>query len=131
MLTKDSWTYISGSMRGIPDYNGPAFNEAERRLRAAGVKHIFNPYADDVLRYGQAAMISDKGDTPGNFDLRSVIKRDLNWICDHATHMYMLPGWTLSKGATLEHQLAVYLGLEIIESSPRENAMLKFLAYDA
>ena len=29
----------------------------------------------------------------------------------------MLPGWSKSKGACIEHQLAVGLGLEIMEAS--------------
>lgn len=108
--------YISGPMRGIPNFNGPAFMAAERKLRAMGFEIIFNPWADDVKRYGQASMTSPDGSTPGNFDLRSVIMRDLAWIANEATHIYMIPGWGFSRGANLEHDLAKYLGLTILYS---------------
>jgi len=38
---------------------------------------------------------------------------DCDWICKHATHLYMLKGWENSKGAMAEWTLAKCLGLEI------------------
>lgn len=38
---------------------------------------------------------------------------DLMWITRHRPKLFMMRGWRESQGARLEHELALYLGLEI------------------
>ncbi|WP_440111738.1 DUF4406 domain-containing protein [Acidovorax sp. BL-A-41-H1] len=92
--------YIAGPMSGLPDLNYPAFHAMAAHLRAKGL-HVENPAENDppaceswlgYMRLAVAQLAS----------------------CDAVV---MLPGWAKSKGACIEHQLAVGLGLEILEAA--------------
>lgn len=111
--------YVAGPMRGIPEFNFPAFNAAAERLRSAG-HTVFNPAEKDVERHGTDI---SKGNPTGceqqaakehGFDLRVALGADLAWICAQADAIAMLPGWQKSKGATAEHATALALGLEVL-----------------
>jgi hypothetical protein len=52
-----------------------------------------------------------------NFNLREALAADCKFICEEATHIYMLPGWSKSTGATAERALGLALGL-VIEGAP-------------
>ena len=106
--------YVAGPMRGYPAFNFPAFAEATSRLRALG-SFVFSP-AERDLRVG-----FDPTDMKGtdeelkahNFNLREALAADCRFICEEATHIYMLPGWRNSSGARAEWALACALGLQI------------------
>ena len=85
--------YLSGPMTGIADLNAPAFSAEAARLLARGYQ-VENP-ADVVL---------PEGATWADF-MRADIPRLL--AC---SHIRMLDGWTTSKGARLEHHIAISLG---------------------
>lgn len=111
--------YVAGPMRGIPEFNFPAFFAAAEKLRAEG-HEVFNPAERDNLRHGTDI---SKGNTSGDeaqaakthgFSLREALKDDTSWICDNADGIAVLPGWENSKGAVAERALGVALGLEII-----------------
>lgn len=91
--------YIAGPMSGLPDLNYPAFNAMAERLRAHG-HHVENPAenpppkCESWLGYMRMAVAQLA-------------------TCDAVV---MLPGWSKSKGACIEHQLAVGLGLEIVDA---------------
>lgn len=111
--------YVAGPMRGIPEFNFPAFHAAADRLQADG--HIvFNPAARDNEKHGTDI---SKGNISGceelaakehGFNLREALGADLAWICAEAEAIALLPGWENSKGAQAEHATARALGLEII-----------------
>lgn len=112
--------YVAGPMRGIPEFNFPAFHAATAKLRAQGYM-VFNPAERDNERHG--ADVS-KGNLTGDetiaakehgFNLREALGEDLEFICRHADVVALLPGWQNSKGATAERATAVALGLEIME----------------
>lgn len=89
--------YIAGPMSGYPDYNFATFNEAAKRLRAAGYE-VVNP----------AEM--DGGDTSQSWGY--YLKRDLPQLlsCDAVA---LLPGWERSRGAKLEVQTAKAVGMPV------------------
>lgn len=106
-------------MRGIAEFNFPAFFAAAGRLRAAG-HEVFNPAERDNERHGTDI---SKGNAAGDeemaakehgFSLREALGADLAWICAEADAIALLPGWEKSKGATAERATAVALGLEVI-----------------
>lgn len=109
--------YLAGPMRGIRDFNFPAFHAATARLRAAG-HEVFNPAEKDEEMHGPDISRSDTGnlnDIKGRgFDLRATLAMDLDWICRHAEAVVLLPGWENSKGARAEMYVAQALGLQVL-----------------
>lgn len=111
--------YVGGPMRGIPEFNFPAFHAATAKLRAEG-HEVFNPAEKDNERHGKDI---SKGNVNGDeavatkehgFNLREALGHDLQFICAEADAIALLPGWENSKGAKAEHATAVALGLEVI-----------------
>lgn len=88
--------YIAGPMSGLPDFNYPAFHAAAAVLRAQG-HHVENPAENPAPTCGtwQGYM---------RMSLRQIAACDC--LC-------MLPGWRASRGARIEHGLALDLGLDV------------------
>lgn len=89
--------YIAGPMSGLPELNFPAFHAAAKALREQG-HHVENPAeinADPKAQWLDC--------------MRTDIARLVT--CDA---VLMLPGWQNSRGALVEHGLAVGLGLEVM-----------------
>ena len=112
--------YLAGPMRGIPEFNFPAFDRAAAQLEREG-HLVFNPAAKDAGKYGTGISkdnpegCEDVAASQHGFSLREALGADLAWICAHADAIALLPGWRNSKGATAEHATAIALGLEVIE----------------
>ena len=98
--------YIAGRMRGLPQFNYPAFHRAEIYLRTLGFK-VVNPATMGEV-YGTPEEINaDKKLLKQlmNDELREVAQ------CDA---IYLLRGWEKSVGARKELALALQLDLEIM-----------------
>lgn len=112
--------YVAGPMRGIPEFNFPAFNAAADRLRAEG-HSVFNPAERDNERHGTDISkgnfegCEEKAAKEHGFNLREALGADLAYICGEADAIAMLPGWEHSKGAQAERATAIALGLKVIE----------------
>lgn len=88
--------YIAGPMSGLPDLNYPAFHAAAKRLRELGF-HVENP--------------AENPEPPcGSWEgyMRLAIGQLIT--CDAVG---LLPGWENSKGAVMEHRIALELSLDI------------------
>lgn len=107
--------YIAGPMRGIKDFNFPAFFEAAEKFHAQGWE-VFNPAEHDERKNGHGFAKSETGDLKDipTFSLREALAEDLDWICRYADAIAMLPGWYRSKGATAELAAADAIGIEAI-----------------
>ncbi|MCL6548991.1 MAG: DUF4406 domain-containing protein [Alicyclobacillus sp.] len=81
-------------MTGLPAYNRAAFREAAERLRAQGYT-VASP-----------AELPGDDDDPWHVWMRRALGLLLG--CDAVA---FLPGWKESRGARLEHQVAVALGM--------------------
>ncbi len=92
--------YLSGPMTGLPDYNYPAFNAEAARLRALGYT-VENP-AENPL----------PADSPWHMCMRDAIRQMLT--CDTVA---FLPDWRESRGANVEIELAIHLGMAVIPAS--------------
>jgi hypothetical protein len=111
--------YLAGPMRGIPEFNFPAFFEAAAKLRKEGYL-VFNPAERDNEIHGTDI---SKGNATGDeavavaqhgFNLREALGADLAFICYYADGIALLPGWENSKGAKAEKATAEALGLEVM-----------------
>ncbi len=91
--TRPKRVFISGPMSGLPEHNYPAFFAAAEELRSKGYDPI-NP-----------AEGAPQGWTWGMY-----IRRSLKLLAD-ADEIYMLPGWSHSRGARLELYVAKELGI--------------------
>jgi hypothetical protein len=88
-------TYIAGPMTGLPDYNFPAFFEAEKFLSRFG-KIPLNPARNPKgLEYADYMDIS-----------MSMVRA--------ADELYVLKGWEDSNGACAEVAYAKSIGKEIV-----------------
>jgi len=84
-------------MTGLPDLNFPAFHAKASELRAKGFD-VVNPAEinpDQHLSWQECMRT----------DIAALV------FCDG---IYLLPGWQNSEGATLEHDIALRLGLSIM-----------------
>lgn len=101
--------YLSGPMRGRPLFNFPAFHEATAFLREKGYE-VFSP----------AEMDEEDGFDPASAvftteGLRKALKRDTETIFK-VDAVAVLPGWEASRGARLEVELALMIGLPVINA---------------
>lgn len=81
-------------MTGIPEFNYPAFEAAEKIVSAAGYEPV-SPHRAPKLETWKDYM---------RYDIKLLMD------CDAIA---MLPGWVNSKGAKLEFEIAHALGLNI------------------
>lgn len=99
--------YLAGPMRGLPEFNFPAFREAAADLRARG--HLVTSPAemDEEL---------DGFDGKGNVEplpFQDYMARDLPAVCA-ADAVVVLPGWQRSQGAQLEVYVAETVGIPVL-----------------
>lgn len=112
--------YIAGPIRGLPQFNAPAFFLAEEILEAEGWEP-FNPVALDIDLYGPgfgaAMMASETGDQSEldrfEFDIKATLAEDLRLVA-MSDAIYMLDGWENSSGARAEKALAEALGIMVL-----------------
>ncbi len=98
-------------MTGLPEYNFPAFDAAADQLREAG-HEVFSPAENDREDGFDATGLQGHEAAEHGFDLRTALKQDLSWICDHAEGIALLYGWEDSKGARAEVALGKALGIQ-------------------
>jgi hypothetical protein len=110
--------YLAGPMTGIPEFNFPAFHEAAKTLREAG-HEVFSPAEADERRYGVGFTKNCIHGHPAElfsvkFNLRQALAEDLEYICNEAEAIALLPGWEQSSGAMAEFMAARALKLRFI-----------------
>lgn len=99
--------YIAGPMTGLPEFNFPAFNAEAARLRSQGLTAI-NPAEHGVVDG------ADWGD---------YLRHDLAGLVS-CERVHLLPGWSKSKGATLEVLNAAILGCKVTLADGAESVDL-------
>lgn len=89
--------YVSGPISGMSDANQPAFNRAAKALSDLG-HSVCNPFENGL-----------SPDATWEEHMRADIRMLLK--CDGVA---MLPGWRGSRGANIERQLALDLGMPVM-----------------
>jgi hypothetical protein len=98
--------YIAGPMTGIQAHNFPAFNAAAEHLRDLAFI-VINPADHGVIEGAE-------WDDYLRYDLKKLAECGL---------IYMLPGWSNSRGANLERNIAISLGMGVVYSPGAETAI--------
>jgi hypothetical protein len=92
-------------MRGIDQYNFPAFHEAAKQLRAAGYEVVSPAEMDIALGFDP----NDGGEFTEEM-YHAAMRRDIETVLS-VDGVALLHGWRASKGANVEHDVARAVGL--------------------
>lgn len=92
--------YIAGPMSGIQDFNYPAFHAEAKRLRDLG-HEVENPAENPVPPCGSWTGY-----------MRMALRQLVDCEC-----VALLPGWTDSKGAVIEYNLAQALEMPVMNAA--------------
>lgn len=105
--------YIAGPMRGIPNWNHPAFDEAAKTIQALEPEAtVFNPASFD-REQGFSPHRADVTDE----ELRAFMAKDLAALVQ-ADKVLVLTDWEKSEGATIEVNVAHMLGIPVYDFYP-------------
>ena len=107
--------YIAGPMRGKKWFNFPSHDRAKECLMRAGWEVISPADLDREIGFDVASLPPDTDWSDVSklgFDLKAAIQRDVAAIlnCDA---IFMLHGWSESRGAKAEKAVAEWLGLMV------------------
>lgn len=111
--------YLAGPMRGIKDFNFPAFHAATAKLREQG-HEVFNAAEYEEEMFGVGFAKSETGDFKDiahiEWDFREAFFKDCEYITKVADAVAVLPGWQNSKGAKAEVAVAQTIGLPVLHA---------------
>ena len=88
--------YIAGPMTLLPNFNYPAFRAAAEDLRRRGLV-VVNP-----------AELTEDSNTPWHVAIRTAIEGMMG-----CAEVFVLPGWEASRGASIEVELALRVGMVV------------------
>lgn len=112
--------YVSGPMRGHPQFNFPAFDAVREHLEKFYCVHAFSPADNDRVVWPECERASgfatgeaglDDG-RPSAYSFRSLLVWDI-WAIGQSDAIVLLPGWEDSTGVAIELAAARALGLEV------------------
>jgi hypothetical protein len=114
-MISSKYYYLSGPMRGFPNYNYPLFHRVAAALRANGLTVISPAEADsDAVQSvamrsatGQEFDDAGKGGRVGDKTAGELLSHDVLIIHDNIDAIVFLPNWQRSRGARLEAFVAL------------------------
>lgn len=107
--------YLAGPMRGLPEFNFPAFDAGDATLTALG-HVVFSPAERDRRKgFKTEGLTGHENLAKLGFDLRKALAADTAYIAQYANAVALLPGWQKSAGVAAEVALAHALGLPVGE----------------
>lgn len=114
MTARRPLAYLAGPMRGMPEFNFPAFRTAATHVRQQGYD-VWSPAEhDEAGDFYPTGMHGFEDLAEHGFNLRAALAEDLRIITTEADLVVVLPGWENSKGATAEVATAKALGLPVL-----------------
>lgn len=119
---KSKKVYLSGAITGLPEKEWKEmFMEASREITNPKFKNrivLEMKPSDDIVSPIDISIQVEKQHKVAYFGRSLPTWEDYMKAClralTHCTHIYMLKNWKESRGAKVEHQMAVDLGIEII-----------------
>lgn len=120
--------YLAGPMRGIKEFNFPAFRRATKILRDRGYEVVSPHELDEAAGYDWAGFTGNEDLAAFNFDITERLTDDIRLIgeCDAVV---CLDGWTNSSGASAEVSFAWATGRKVylFEEGNRMNGLVNTL----
>lgn len=111
MTTIPKRVYVAGPMRGIAEFNFPAFDTVTAWLR----RRLYTAWSpaehDRENGFDPAGLTGNEDLAELGFSLRDALATDLEYITQQADGIALLPGWRQSSGARAEVATAAALGL--------------------
>ncbi len=106
--------YLAGPMRGIKEFNFPAFRRATSILRYTGITIISPHEMDEEAGYDWTGFTGHEDLASFNFDLTARLADDIAAICE-VEAVILLDGWKVSGGARAEASFAWATGRPVFE----------------
>lgn len=104
--------YIAGPMRGIAEFNFPAFDAAWKRLLRAGYWPVSPADHDREVGFDATGMTGNEDLSAVGFDLPTALLWDLEMVA-RGDGVALLDGWEGSLGAQAEVAVARALGVPV------------------
>lgn len=121
--------YVAGPMTGVANYNFAAFAEASARLRAQGYL-VVSPAEHDA-EMGWVTVTEDNlggilaVDKDDAFSWAEALDWDLRAV-ERCDGVYLLPGWSRSRGACREYEYAVMAGKVLLGATEEADGRARF-----
>ncbi|HBO2747816.1 TPA: DUF4406 domain-containing protein [Pseudomonas aeruginosa] len=103
-VSRERRIYVAGPMTGYKDFNFPAFNAQAEELRGLGY-HVENPAEHGIV---------------DGAEWQDYLRYDIGRLST-CEAIFLLPGWSKSKGAALEVHIAKALGMTFIHHADAEH----------
>jgi hypothetical protein len=104
-MDKNKLYYVAGPISGQPNFNVHAFEAAAKLLQERGYIAV-TPFEINNLQHRQ-------GITETREQRIDYMRNDIRCLIDECRGIILLPGWSQSKGARLEMEIAKALDYEI------------------
>lgn len=114
--------YCAGPMRGVAEFNFPAFHRAAAALRILG-HEVASPAEHDL----DIGFDPRKGVDPSPDVLACMMAWDVRQVLD-CEAVVLLPGWESSRGTAIELVVARCAGRRVFELDEASPGMLKPLS---
>ena len=106
--------YLAGPMRGYPAFNFPRFHREAQLLRSMGHTVLSPAEEDEANGFEPEGMTGNENLADLGFNLRQALAYDLDYICNDAEAVVVLPRWHQSSGAKAEVATARALGIPVL-----------------
>ena len=113
--------YIAGPIARVPDFRA-RFAAAVPVVESLGYDPVNPCDITPAAHYGECPPGYDPGEKGAHASSACFMRSDLRALLD-CDAIYMLPGWRESRGATVEHTVAVACGIPVLEEG--NHAMTK------
>jgi nucleoside 2-deoxyribosyltransferase len=104
--------YLAGPMRGIKEFNFPAFHRVTKILRDAGYAVLSPAEVDEKQGYDWTGFTGHEDLAEYNFNIAYRLVEDIRLV-QVSNVVICLEGWANSKGATAEVSYALAVGIPV------------------
>ena len=128
-MTQPKTAYLAGPMRGVREFNFPAFRRATKILRDRGID-ITSPHEmDEAAGFNWEGFSGTEDLAEYDFNIVERLCDDIAAVCD-VDAVICLEGWTHSSGARAEASFAWAVGKDVyaFEEGNRTNGFTHSLA---